>query len=207
MLRSKEKTPMTHAIRRTGLIAGPAVLALAALAMPASAQNYQSPSWYGGGSASAVYPDDYDRGWGLGGFAGYHFGNNFRAEAELGWNWNDLDAGSGDAELFYGMVSGYYDFDVGQPFMPYIGAGIGYGWLELDGTPLGFGAIDNDDSTSLYHLSAGVSYELSPQTTLFGGYRWLSNLGSDPRFTDAAGRTFSTDYDAHIIQAGLRFGF
>lgn len=193
-------------IRRTALIAAPAALALAAFAMPASAQDHQPPSWYGGGFGSAVMPDDYDDGWGLGAFGGYHFGNNFRAEGEFGWQKNDLDAGSGDNELFYGMASGYYDFDVGRPFLPYVGAGVGYGWFWFDGTPSGFAAVDDSDSTALYHLSAGVSYELSPQTTLFGGYRWLSAF-DDPSFTDAAGNTFESDYDAHIVQVGVRFGF
>ncbi|MBM3561270.1 MAG: porin family protein, partial [Alphaproteobacteria bacterium] len=165
---------MTHAIRRTGLFAAPALIGLA-LATPAVAQDYQPPSWYGGGADSAVFADDYDTGWGLNGFGGYKFGNGFRAEGELGWQTNDLDNGSGDTDLWYGMASAYYDFEVGQPLTPYLGAGLGYGWLDYDGTPGGpFASVNDDDGVGLYHLSAGVSYELNEQTTIFGGHRWLS---------------------------------
>lgn len=179
--------------------------------LSASAQSSQAPSWYGGGTGAASFLSDsgqsiYDSGWGLSGLAGYDFGNGFRAEGELGWLTNDIKNGTGDTDLFYGMASGYYDFSTGSPMVPYIGGGLGYGSISMDTQPNGFPAVDDSDGVGLWHISAGLGYQLSPRTTLFGGYRYLSTL-DQPRFNNAAGQTFDNDYDNHILLAGMRFGF
>jgi len=204
MEQENDQMPFAMSAARALCAALPMALVLAATT--ARAQEYDPNAWYGGATGAAVFADDYDTGWGLNGFAGYDFGNGFRGEGELGWQIHDFDAGSGDSDLWYGMASGYYDFAIDQPFTPYIGAGLGYGWLDLDGTPAGFAGISDDDDVWLYHLTAGVSYALSAQTTIFGAYRWMSTF-DEPSFTDAAGRTFEQDYDASIIQAGVRFAF
>jgi opacity protein-like surface antigen len=204
---------MPHSqLRARSLVAATAVgLAIGGFAMSASAQNAQPPSWYGGGSGSAVFLDNesgepsYDTGYGLGVFGGYHFKNGFRTEAELGWQRSDLET-DGQTDLFYGLANGYYDFDIGSRFVPYLGAGVGYGSINLDGTPSGLASVDDSDEVPLWQVSAGASYLLSDRMSLFGGYRYLSSF-EDPSFTDSAGTTFDASYDAHIVQAGLRYNF
>lgn len=196
---------------RTLLAAAAASMAVGGMALSASAQTAPKPTWYGGGSGAAVFLDEksgqtgYDTGFGLGAFGGYQFGNGFRTEAELGWQRNKLET-DGKTNLYYGMANGYYDFDIGSRLVPYVGAGVGYGQIKLDGTPTGFASIKDSDDVPLWQLSAGLSYTLSEQASLFGGYRYLSTM-ENPSFTDATGASYQSNYNAHVVQAGLRYNF
>ena len=201
---------------RAALVALPFVMS-AGIAATASADE---ASWYAGGQGSAVFQDDadanggvtftneYNTGYGLGGFMGYEFGNGFRTEAELGYQNSNLDNGDGDSSALYGLASGYYDFDMGQnqPWKPYLGAGIGYADIRMDGTPAGAAAVDDSDMVPVWALSAGVGYDLDPQTTLFAGYRYLAAF-EDPDMTNAAGQGFELDYATHNVEAGVRYKF
>ena len=199
--------------RSTGLAAS-AALGLA-LTVPgafgtAAAQD-ASPPWYVGLTGEAVFLEDsgqtdYETGYGIGGIFGYEFGNGVRAEGELGYRDNDFDGPDGDTTALYGMASGYYDFDLDLPVTPYVGAGLGYADVTMDGTlPGGFGAIDDSDGVLAYQLAAGVTYDMSEQISLFAGYRWLAT--EDAELTTAAGRTFESEYQSHNFQVGARFRF
>lgn len=203
------KPPVPARRSRSALLA--ATLATATLALAPAAGAQDVPHWYAGGTIAPVWLErgfatDYDRGLGLSGFVGHAFGNGLRAEGELGWQKNDFSNGSGDARLFYGMASGFYDFAVDGPFVPYIGGGIGVGETYLEGTPGAFARVDDSDTSWLWHLSAGGSFKLTNETSLFGGYRYLSTF-SDPSYTNTAGQAFTSSYDSHLVQAGIRIGF
>ena len=73
---------------------------------------------------------------------GYGFGNGFRAEVEANFRQNAIDkvkfasvtqGGSGYLNNWAGMVNGLYDFDLGFPIFPYIGAGVGIAIDKFDG--------------------------------------------------------------------------
>jgi len=178
----------------------------------------EEPAWYAGGQGSAVFQDDadangtanfgtsYDTGYGLGGIMGYDFSNGFRTEAELGYQNSDIDNGDGDNSALYGLASGYYDFDLGQSWKPYLGAGVGYANVRMDGTPGTNPAVDDSDNVPVWALAAGVGYDLNERTTLFAGYRYIAAF-DDPNMTNTAGQNFDIDYATHNVQTGVRYKF
>ena len=123
----------------------------------------------------------------LGGGVGYQFNDNMRADVTVDWA-GDYDVAPG-ADMSTTTVLGnlYFDWANDSAFTPYVGAGIGYGWV--DDTPSG------NDSGFAYGLTAGVSMGLFDKVDLDVGYRFRDIMisGSDPQ--------------EHQISAGVRFNF
>jgi len=69
------------------------------------------------------------------GSIGYGFGNGFRVELEGNYRYQPVKFGAAKGHLTsYGpMVNALFDFDVGMGgMMPYVGAGIGYQWGDVN---------------------------------------------------------------------------
>ncbi len=82
--------------------------------------------WSGGDDDSAVS---------LGGGVGYQFNDNMRADVTVDWA-GEYDVAPG-ADMSTTTVLGnlYFDWANDSAFTPYVGAGLGYGWV--DDTPSG----------------------------------------------------------------------
>ena len=133
---------------------------------------------------------------------GYGFGNGFRVE--LGGNFyrntihadnnggtnNNSGGGTtvynarGGMDTYGPMVNGYYDFSVGLPVFPYIGAGVGYQWVHLaphitDVDSFG-DTINGTRGSVAYQLIAGLSYPLPmmPGLSLTAEYRFMQLVQS-----------------------------
>ncbi|MEM9234986.1 MAG: outer membrane beta-barrel protein, partial [Pseudomonadota bacterium] len=65
-----------------------------------------------------------------------------------------------------------------SPITPYIGAGIGVGFVDVDYSPSGVGIISDDDTRFAYQAMAGASYAMTEQTALFGevSYRGTTDV-------------------------------
>jgi opacity protein-like surface antigen len=130
---------------------------------------------------------DDDAGLSVGGGIGYRYNNNMRTDLTVDWN-GDYSIGAG-ANLSTTTVLGnlYYDFANDSAFTPYVGAGLGYGWVNRD--------IGTDRSGLAYGLTAGVAVDLTTNMAIDVGYRFRDTMikGSDP-------------YE-HAIVAGVRFSF
>jgi OmpA-OmpF porin, OOP family len=149
---------------------------------------------------------------------GYAFGP-FRVEGEIGWRDNGLDkvttphlgeaSGSGDLTPWSFMVNGYYDFDTGTKFTPYLGAGVGAvtltGKIEESGATIselgrtGFG----------YQGIAGVAYKVTDQLAIKGEYRYLATAETDqPDDTGSIGAgTAKMTYQSHAVLVGFIYRF
>ena len=102
-----------------------------------------------------------------------------------------------DAQLL--MANFYYDFDINSPVTPYIGAGLGVAFNDVDYIN------DSDDSTSFaYSLSAGVSVAVNPKINVDLGYRYLNMTDSD---ITIAGTDIKIKPYSHQIMAGVRIAF
>ena len=129
---------------------------------------------------------------------GWGFGNGLRTELEGNYRTNQVDsatvpgrpASSSSPWLnTYGaMVNVLYDFRIGSlPVVPYIGAGVGYGWNEIQkGTSFGFPSTQTKGEFA-YQGILGLAYDLGALTpglaiTLEG--RYYATL--DPSFKDAS---------------------
>ncbi len=209
------------------------------------------------GTQPAWFSSDFSTFATVGGGAGYNFSNGFRVDATIekrfkddvllagtnqwathaatcgGWcpngnttNFEVTDETKIDATVW--MVNAYYDLFSNRGFTPYIGAGIGFAWNELnrrhDSTytvcdtildPTCASATQTPETawgrankfTLAYAAMAGVSYDLSEMTAVDLGYRYLFISGSDVAI-DINGDTSRVeigDQHVHQFRAGLRF--
>jgi opacity protein-like surface antigen len=135
--------------------------------------------------------DDIGDSWVFGAGVGYRVNPNIRAELALGYRSGfELDQSDPQAppSTFRGeirnwnvMLNGYYDIDFGQPWKPYVGAGIGYARNKLrtitvtnPSVPGVVVPIAGDtDSGLAWSLGVGVGYALPNGMTLDVGYRYI----------------------------------
>ncbi|MCB1539177.1 MAG: porin family protein [Rhodospirillales bacterium] len=114
---------------------------------------------------------------------------------------------SGDLKAIALMGNAYYDFNTGTGFKPYVGAGVGQGFVKF---PKGQG-LGNSDSTQnvfAYQAMAGVSYtpESMPQTDWSLGYKYMGF--EKPSFSDGAGGHVKLgSLHENAIEAGMRYHF
>ncbi len=159
----------------------------------------------------------FDTGW-VGGVAlGYDYGNGMRGEIGLDYRQGDVDkvggtSASGKARAASLMISGYYDFfredDFfrGSKIQPYIGAGIGVGFVDLDSvSPVSGSAIKDDDVDFAYQGMAGIAISVSPRTKVTLGYRYFTVPSLNLKTT--GGASIDADYANHEIMLGVRFSF
>jgi opacity protein-like surface antigen len=124
-------------------------------------------------------------------FAGRKF-SNFRAEAEVLYTNNALKNGtiplpslsapnidsssiSGNVSNLAVMLNGYYDFNTGSAFKPFIGAGIGYSSTNLNASiPTTNVALKGSSSGLVYQVKVGASYSVSDKTDLYLQYRHIN---------------------------------
>jgi opacity protein-like surface antigen len=204
-------------------VLAPAVVAVAAAGLvtanPASAKFYifGSGMWtsvqdadvqQGTGSAGTL---EHETGWGIAGGVGYIIGPKLRSELEIGYRSNDVErltvpafnapagAASGDVSVFSGMVSAYYDIVTWGPITPYLGAGVGFGNIDVDITVAGVNRTHSDTAFA-YQGMAGIRYALTTSVDVKVGYRYFALL--DPQF----GSTES-EYASHNVELGVAFKF
>lgn len=124
------------------------------------------------------------------------------------------------------MANAYYDIGTYRGFTPYIGAGVGFVWNQLDrthtttvtstdnGTPCDCQdegtttARTGADKVSLAAAAmAGFSYQVSDITSVDIGYRYLYLGGTDfvMSIDGTESRVEIGDQHVHQVRAGLRF--
>jgi opacity protein-like surface antigen len=179
---------------------------VAATAFSATAAAAQDANWYVQGAAGANFQSEVngrpsakgDTGWTVSGAAGREFGDGFRAEGEV--LYMDADgkhAGSGDLKTIAGMLNGYYDFNRGGAWQPFVGAGVGFAQVKADGGP-----SDGDDTGFAYQLKAGVAHPFNDRLTGEVAYRYFGVNGLE--FGRGAGR-LDGDFTAQAVTVGLRY--
>lgn len=164
----------------------------------------------------------------FGGGAGYKFNDYFRADLTgdyLGPQKTIETLSTGDATLslksnlrrFDALANAYVDLGTWAGFTPYVGAGVGFAGIRLDGSydyaAPAFGAYSHTKfaGKTNYDLAwaamAGVSYNVSQNLIVDIGYRYL-DLGTYevPRYTAAPFNVGNkTDLTSHQIRAGVRY--
>lgn len=110
----------------------------------------------------------------------------------------------GSVESYVGMVNGYYDFDTGSRWTPYLGLGLGVSQHKFDSLTIN---VADEDTVLAYQGMAGVAYRLKPyERTYIGvGYRYFGT--SDPEFSTTAGQSVEHSYDGHNLEAFIRIPF
>lgn len=177
---------------------------ISATALTAGAAAAQPTDWYVRGDIGGTFEAEVDSsptveaddGLIVSGGAGAHLTPNIRLEGELAYLQGDSDGG-GDLKTTAAFLNGYYDFNPGGVWRPYVGAGLGYGSVELDG-----GGVDDDDAGLAYQFKAGLARPLGQRAIGEIGYRYVTvsevELGAGASRLDG-------DFSSHAVTVGLRY--
>jgi opacity protein-like surface antigen len=169
---------------------------------------------------------DTDTGFLIGGVLGYHWGDTgLRSELEVSYSQANLDGfdidwdnepggdhpplPDGDDLDFDGDVSVTYIFgnlwygfgdlmDMGG-ISPYIGGGLGVGFVNVDVDSIeGIGLDASGDETGFaYQLGGGIMWNLTDNVALDLGYRWRGVMLDD----------YDEDLNSNNVLLGLNVGF
>lgn len=229
-------------MKKRYLLASAAVAALASSGQANAGDFYVSvlggANWFADQSVlitdSTAVNFDYeaDTGFIVGGAIGVHldkWAHGLRAELEASYRRNDLsghwissgsDTGAinGNVSTFALMVNAWYDIDIGQKFVPYVGGGVGWARQRADvelltssGALRTAGATELENAGFAWHVGVGFNYPVSPGVNLGVGYRY----GSDPNLTgfkeggEFGGEGFggegnySVDHENHSVAINL----
>jgi len=227
----RDKLMTRFAFVGPGILAGVSAIALLSAA-PAHGQDLlgidTSGHWYiqgGGGLNWALDQDftfggatetaEYELGWLAGGAAGYAWNNGFRTEFEATYRSNELDAPSGrltdgSVDSIGLMFNILYDIDTGSAITPYLGGGVGAGYVDYDYTAGPIGSYQDDTWGVALQGIAGVSYAVTDNVDVFADYRYFTVLDSDVSGTigpNALPISVDDDYAAHSVFFGARYHF
>ena len=215
---------------KTTLMAGVAAGALALSSVGASAQGgfLDAPyiSVFGGVSfledidtnynGATGYSVDTDTGFVVGVAVGARVFDMVRGELEFSYSEHDgdqEDAGfigpvNGDIQTAYLLANVWYDFNFDSMFQPYVGGGIGIGFVDADTT---FGAntfgYGGSDEGFAFQVGGGVRVAVSEMISLDVSYRFKSILDVDFPDSDGGGVYQNGDIYSHNIMGGLTLHF
>jgi outer membrane protein OmpA-like peptidoglycan-associated protein len=144
---------------------------------------------------------------------GYRWQNGLRGEIEGGYRRNNVDeiegcatcGSDGFTQAWSAMANLLYDFNLGWPVHPYVGAGAGAAKVRAGGIgPVPGTSINDSDWAFAYQGIAGVSYQVTKPVELFAEYRYFATEGLE---IQSAGVENDDEYRNHTIMAGLRWYF
>ncbi|MGJ8687609.1 MAG: OmpA family protein, partial [Spongiibacteraceae bacterium] len=90
----------------------------------------------------------------------------------------------------------WFDFNPGEQLRPYVGFGLGLANASLSEL--------EQEEVLIGQLGAGATYYLTHRLALDAGYRYT--MSEDLEFTSGSAK-FETEYSAHSVMLGLRYGF
>jgi opacity protein-like surface antigen len=164
---------------------------------------------------------DTDLGWLLGAAVGANITDNLRGEIELSTGAfaltgvtdtevpEPLTIDDGSATTTYLLANVWFDIDTGSGFTPYIGGGLGAGYVtaegqaSFEGTPVG-DPVDLSGWGFAYQLGAGVKFDVADNVALDLGYRFKSIVDAELEGDNAAA---TATVSSHVLQVGVTFGF
>jgi OmpA-OmpF porin, OOP family len=173
----------------------------------------------------------FDDGFNAGGRVGYEWGP-WRLEEEFRYTKNDATSelstpaaaafrnASGARYTYALMTNAIYDFNIGMPFTPHIGAGIGAviqhdSWNALPPPLVPSGLCANStDVTFGYQAIAGIRYNLNSYMVFDLDYRYLATTDPVFKFGGGAaqeagfiGESYRSGYATHSLLASLTVKF
>lgn len=113
-----------------------------------------------------------------------------------------------DTTMFALMLNGYANIGYFNGFSPYVGAGVGFAYMNWDYNG-GLGNYSNEDVRFAYALMAGLSYDINPNWTVDAGYRFF-NIPEGNFVDDNAALSGDIRYEdlaSHELRLGVRYTF
>ncbi len=115
--------------------------------------------------------------------------------------------GQGRVRNFGLFANVFYDIETGTAFKPYIGAGAGVQWADVNYRPSGVQVGSGTEAGIAYQLMAGASYEIGPKAELFGQYAYRANGNRADIDLDLLPATLGVQNHQSILSAGVRVKF
>jgi outer membrane protein OmpA-like peptidoglycan-associated protein len=121
---------------------------------------------------------------------------------------------TGGANTYGFLVNGIYDLPLGLPVSPYLGAGVGYEWTQLNSDVRGSGSsVSGTAGSFAYDLVAGVAYPVAavPGLSLTAEYRFSqlvqsrSYAVSNPTYFSGSEKLKLGQISMHEILFGVRY--
>ncbi len=117
----------------------------------------------------------------------------------------------GNFSMLAFMANVDYDFDMGSPWVPYIGGGLGVATISVDAeSAAGTSLVDDSDTVFAYQVGAGIGYEfpLEEGRSITVSLDWRYFGTQAPTFKgDVSGEDFEATINGHDIGIGLIYGF
>ena len=105
------------------------------------------------------------------------------------------------------MVNVLYDFDVSDKLTPYVGAGFGGRWMEMDGVGNTNGVFtDMKSRRKAYQLIAGLGYDINDNFRAGLDYRYIRSVDEGTQFTTVEGVDFAK-LPQHAVFLGVNYFF
>ncbi len=160
----------------------------------------------------------FDTGWGVSGALGNEFGP-IHLEFEGVYRSFESDrivsggigtAARADLSLMAPMANIIVDlplddYMLGSTIRPYIGAGIGGVYAQLQPTASGSPLIEDDSWGFAYQFMGGLAVPVMNNVMARLGYRYFA--APNVKFHAAGGAPFKTDLEVHSVDVGLEFRF
>ncbi len=129
------------------------------------------------------------------------------AAVPLGATINDfLDDGQGDITQTGVFVNGYYDFNEGGRFRPYVGAGVGMVDVDVNYSPSGSPIIDESGTVFGYQGRIGASYNVNGPLDVFTEYTYRATGDIDTDNQLFAGEQELKSKQS-LVTVGARYNF
>ncbi|WP_342640851.1 outer membrane protein [Rhodoligotrophos ferricapiens] len=123
----------------------------------------------------------------VGAGVGYRFSNTFRGDVTVDYS-GIYDVGyHNKIDAWTVLANGYVDIPLNDMVVPYLGAGLGYGWID------GKHGYSEEGVTAA--AMAGIGFQVSQNTMIDVGYRFRDAFIDGSNFFD------------HSLRAGLRYSF
>jgi len=170
------------------------------------------------GAPTSITGDiEFDPGFAIGVQGGYKWPQGFRGELEYRYTRVEADKATVNASVSgfgFGTVTGdidltaqshailgnlWYDWDLKNGWMPYVGGGLGAVIIDFE---------DTDNETVFgWQAGVGIQYAISKNVVFDLGYRWLATL--DPEFESgvAGVSDVEAEYSSHNFMIGVRGHF
>ncbi|MDJ0976968.1 MAG: outer membrane beta-barrel protein [Erythrobacter sp.] len=112
--------------------------------------------------------------------------------------------GQGDVTNVGLFANVFYDINTGSGFKPYVGAGAGYQWSDVEYEPSSVDVADDEDGALAYQLMAGASFEVTERIELFGQYTWRDSFEDTDVALNLLPATLGVETGQSLVTAGVR---
>ena len=105
----------------------------------------------------------------------------------------------------YGLFgNAFYDINTGSGFKPYVGAGLGYQWIDVEYAPSAVDIANDDDGAFSYQLMAGGSIAVSENFDVFAQYTYRDTFEDADIPLNIVPATLGVESQQSILSAGVR---